>query len=222
MDAESRVIVHPASVNTMTIRSDRDQDRAGGFVGAEEFANLGLASGVYESEKRPRRRRADLRSAPIAAANSPGRLPPAAGQPTPAGVAAVVAPCLLTALMLATCKRSARLALCSIPGRASAAAPARVSCAPDENRAPRRGWQDFCSPLGSRKPRDATTRVARPCAATGGSRRQSSAGDRTGDWLRGIALVRGAAIVTIEAARHRSRPVRCRSDHKSSRAPAKV
>ena len=40
--------------------------------------------------------------------------------------------CSLTCRCSATCERPPRLALCSIPGRASAAAPARISCAKDD------------------------------------------------------------------------------------------
>ena len=79
-----------------------------------------------------RRRRADFRSATIETASSPGRLP-AHGRPanTGRGRSAVRRACSPRRCS-ATCKRSARLALCSIPGRASAAAPARISCAQDD------------------------------------------------------------------------------------------
>jgi hypothetical protein len=72
-------------------------------------------------------------SATIARASSLGRLP-AHGRPAGAGRGRCGRPpCLLTASMLGDLKRLAALALCSIPGRASAAAPARISCAPDDN-----------------------------------------------------------------------------------------
>jgi hypothetical protein len=85
-----------------------------------------------ESDERSRRRRADFRSAEIATADPPGRLP-AHGRPANAGRVRGGPPrCLLTRRSSAACKRSARLALCSIRGRASAAGPARISCATDE------------------------------------------------------------------------------------------
>ena len=73
------------------IRRDLQAHRATARVAEQPPASTpGPASGADESEKPSRRRRADFRSATIAAANSSGRLPPTASQLTPADVAAVV------------------------------------------------------------------------------------------------------------------------------------
>ena len=71
-------------------------------------------------------------SAANATASSPSHLP-AHGRPANACRGrSGRAPCLLIASMLASCKRSARLALCSISRRAPAASPAWISTVEDE------------------------------------------------------------------------------------------